>query len=76
MLSAPAACNHAHVVPVIRKLFAAIETNDIGTGLSGSIGPPLCLPAGKRKTYALMPAAEQSVKKLHVFLQNLIPLLT
>lgn len=69
--SLPAARNHAHAFPVVGKLFSAIQTDDVSAGLLRGIRPALRLPAGKRETYALMPATEQSVEKLHISSKNL-----
>src|SRR5262249_10661381 len=58
---------HPHSLPVIRKLLAAIQADDVCASL-GSPGTPPSPPAGQGEGRALVPASEQSVENCHLFL--------
>ena len=52
-----------HFLPVIRELFAAIETSDISSRQRCCLRSSLCASNGYRKAVPRVPAAEQSVQQ-------------
>src|SRR5215472_12952674 len=58
---------HPHLLPVIGKLFAAIETHHICTGLGSDRWPGLS-PLGDREARALMPTSKQCIENRHLLL--------
>jgi hypothetical protein len=59
-----------HLFPVIRELFAAIQTNDIGASSHGGSGTPLSGALGDWKAVVFVPTTEQQVG---YFRQHQIP---
>jgi hypothetical protein len=61
----------SHGLPVIGKLFAAIQTDNISARLRSRLGLALSPSAGDGEAHAFMPASEQSIKDCHLLLQTL-----
>jgi hypothetical protein len=60
-----------HGLPVIGKLFAAIQTDNVSARLRSRLGLALSPSAGDGEAHAFMPASEQSIKDCHLLLQTL-----
>lgn len=58
---------HPHLLPVVGKLFATIETHHIRTSLGSDRWPGLS-PLGDRETHALMPTSKQCIENRHLLL--------
>jgi hypothetical protein len=61
----------AHLVPVIRKLLATLQTNYISAGLLCGRGPGLTWSGSERETELPMPAAEEDIGPFEVRMHDL-----
>jgi hypothetical protein len=66
-----AAWHDAHLVPVIRKLLATLQTNYISAGLLCGSGPGLTWSGSERETELPMPAAEEDIGPFEVRMHDL-----
>jgi hypothetical protein len=66
-----AAWHDAHLVPVIRKLLATLQTNYISAGLLCGSGPGLTWSGSERETELPMPAAEEEIGPFEVRMHDL-----
>ena len=62
---------YPHGLPVVGKLLAAVQTNDIRAGRCGGPSSALSPSAGDGEAHALVPASEQCIENCHLLLQNL-----
>jgi len=53
--------NYLHLLPVVRKLSAAIQTSHVGPGQSRGLRTALCTANGNRKAVPRVPAAEKNI---------------
>lgn len=66
-----AAWHDAHLVPVISKLLATLQTDYISAGLLCGSGPGLTWSGSERETELPMPAAEDDIGPFKVRMHNL-----
>jgi len=63
---------NTHLVPVVRKLFATLKANNIGTCLLRSSRPGLTGSGREWETEASVPAAEQNVSQIEVRMHDIL----
>jgi hypothetical protein len=68
-----AAWDYAHLVPVIRKVFATLQTDYISAGRLCSSGPALTCSGRKRETEPPVPAAEEDIGPFEICMHNFSP---
>jgi hypothetical protein len=64
------AWDYAHLVPVIRKLFATVQTDYISAGLLCGSGPGLTCSGRKRETEPPVPAAEEDIGPFEICMHD------
>jgi hypothetical protein len=65
--------DYAHLVPVKRKLFAALQTDYISAGLLCSSWPRLTCSGRKRETQPPVPAAEEDIGPCEICVHDFVP---
>lgn len=56
--------DNLHLLPVVRKFFAAIQAYHVGASQRSSRGAPLSWSVGNRETELFMPATEKHIEKI------------